>query len=357
MIRPSDAPELLVVVDTEEEFDWEGPFSREAVATCSIPAQAAAHSVYDRFGVVPTYVVDYPVATDPIAVAFLRRLMEEGRAEIGAHLHPWVTPPHDEAVCRRNSYQCNLPPHLERAKLETLTEAIESAFGARPIVFKAGRYGFGPSTRSALIALGYKVDCSLLPHNDLSRDGGPNFLKAHDEPHWLDRDAGLLEVPLTTGYVGRMPGLGAMLPWLFDSRTATKAHLPGLLGRTDLVTRSRLTPEGVPAREQCRLIEALVRRGKRTFSLCYHSPSLAIGNTPYVRSEAQLADFLGRIETVLTWFRDELGGRFTTLTQVRERMLASEQRAPAALPAGAHAFAQEAGAQGAGAGAGRSARG
>ena len=55
-------PELLVVVDTEEEFDWSAPFSREATATRSIPAQARAHDIYDRLGVVPTYVVEYPVA-------------------------------------------------------------------------------------------------------------------------------------------------------------------------------------------------------------------------------------------------------------------------------------------------------
>ena len=66
-------PELLIVVDTEEEFDWTAPFSRESVATRSIPAQARAHEIYDRFGVVPTYVVDYPVATDPQAVALPAR--------------------------------------------------------------------------------------------------------------------------------------------------------------------------------------------------------------------------------------------------------------------------------------------
>ena len=38
--RTGVIPELLIVVDTEEEFDWSAPFSRDAVATRSIPAQA-----------------------------------------------------------------------------------------------------------------------------------------------------------------------------------------------------------------------------------------------------------------------------------------------------------------------------
>lgn len=318
-------PELLVVVDTEEEFDWSRPFSRDNVATASIPAQARAHDIFDRFGIVPTYVIDYPVATDPAAAAFLRGLRDAGKAEIGAHLHPWVTPPHREQVTTRNSYQCNLPPELERAKIAALTEAIEAAFGTRPVAFKAGRYGYGPATGRALADLGYRVDCSFVPHTDLSGDGGPDFRGCADAPHWLPE--GLLEVPLTVGFLGALPRLGEKADWLFDSPGAGRLRLPGALARTGLVARSRLTPEGVPADEQCRLIAAMAGRGHRTFSLTYHSPSLAPGHTPYVRSEADLARFLASLEQVLTFFRNDMGGGFTTLSEVYGREAALRQAA------------------------------
>lgn len=310
-------PELLIVVDTEEEFDWSAPFSRNSVSVRSIPAQARAHEIFNRFGVAPTYMIDHPVATDANAVHFLRGLREAGKAEIGAHLHPWVTPPHGEEVNARNSYHCNLPPALERAKLEALTDAIEAGFGARPTLFKAGRYGFGPSTREALVDLGYEVDCSVVPHTDFSADGGPDFRGAPDVPHWLDEGAGLLEVPLTVGYFGAMAGLGGRAAWLFDDARAGALRLPGLLSKAGLVTRARLTPEGTPVDEQCRLIEAMAGQGHRLFSLTYHSPSLEPGHTPYVRTEADLERFLAAIETVLTFFRDRMGGRFTTLGQIR----------------------------------------
>jgi hypothetical protein len=322
-------PELLVVVDTEEEFDWTQPFDRANTATRSILAQALAHQIYDRVGVVPTYVVDYPVATDPVAIDFLGDLKNRGRAEIGAHLHSWVTPPHDEQVNARNSYQCNLSPQLKRAKIEALTNAIERAFGERPTVFKAGRHGLGPRTPAILAALGYKVDCSLLPYNDLRADGGPDFRTARDQPYWIDGAPGLLEVPVTTGFFGPAAGLGRRFPGLWDSSLPSKVRLPGILSRLGIVTRSRLTPEGVPAMEQCRLLKALVRGGKRTFTLAYHSPSLAPGNTPYVKNEAELADFLTNIEAVLTYFRDVLGGRFTTMTELHARMSAERQAEPA----------------------------
>ena len=325
------APELVIVVDTEEEFDWSKPFSRSNTATRSIPAQAAAHQIYDRVGVVPTYVIDYPVATDPAAVAFLRRLKEEGRAQIGAHLHPWVTPPHEEKVSARNSYECNLPPSLERSKIAVLTDAIESAFGDRPTVFKAGRHGFGASTARAIAALGYKVDCSLLPYHDMRGDGGPDFTRACAEPHWLYAAPNVLEVPVTNGFFGRLAKVGPSVARLFDNSAAARLHSPGLLGKAGLVTRSRLSPEGVPAAEQCRLIDALVKNGQRVFTLVYHSPSMVPGNTPYVRSDADLAAFLATIEQVLTYFRDCVGGRFTTLSEVHARM--SGERAESAYAA------------------------
>lgn len=316
-LRADDRPRLVVTVDTEEEFDWSRGFDRANVAVSAIAAQAAAHErIYDRLGIVPTYVIDYPVATDEDAVRLLAGLRDAGKAEIGAHLHPWVNPPHEEQVSTRNSYQCNLPEALERCKIEVLMDAIEASFRARPTVFKAGRHGFGSNTGKVLVELGYKVDCSFVPHTSFADDGGPTFHNVPEEPFWLDRERRLLEVPTTAGFFGRMAPLGPRLAALFDSPAAASLRLPGLLGKSGLLTRSRLTSEGVSAKEQCRLLEAMVRAGRRTFNLVYHSPSLAPGHTPYVQSEEELAAFFVRLEKVLTYFRDELGGRFTTLSAI-----------------------------------------
>jgi hypothetical protein len=318
----SAQPELLVVVDTEEEFDWTKPFDRNSTSTKSILAQAGAQEIFARFGVKPTYVVDYPVATSGEGACYLRALKESGQAEIGAHLHTWVTPPHDEVVSTRTSYQCNLSADLKRAKIDTLTDAIAQAFGERPTIFKAGRYGLGPVTVRHLVALGYKIDCSVLPHHDLRGDGGPDFTRYPDQPYWLPDAPGLLEVPVTTGFLGAVPRLGERFAKLFDSPLASRLHIPGMLARSGIVARSRLTPEGVPADEQCRLLARLVRSGRRTFTLYYHSPSLAPGNTPYVRDAADLDRFLGALDEVLTYFRDALGGRFTNLSEVHDRLVA-----------------------------------
>jgi hypothetical protein len=322
-------PQLAIVVDTEEEFDWTKPFDRSSRATSSIPGQALAHRVYDEFGAVPTYVIDYPVATDPNAIAFLGALKRDGKAEIGAHLHPWVCPPYDEVVTTRHSYQCNLPPALERAKMAALTEAITAAFGDRPKVFKAGRYGFGPNTQQVLIDLQYEIDTSYVPHVSFESDSGPNYYNTPDQPFWLDEGAQLLEVPLTSGFIGGLARLGGHIAPLFDSARGRQFRLPGALAKSGLVARSRLTPEGVSAEEQCALLSSMVAQGRDVFVLTYHSPSLAVGHTPYVRTQADLDAFVARIAAVLRFFRDELGGRFTTLTQLRaERLLPQVHATP-----------------------------
>jgi hypothetical protein len=107
-------PILTVVVDTEEEFDWSADFSRNNVAVGHLQQIERLQHVFDEFGIRPVYVVDYPVAAQDEGALPLRAIADSGRAEIGAHLHPWVTPPFEEAVNARNSYPGNLPRELEK---------------------------------------------------------------------------------------------------------------------------------------------------------------------------------------------------------------------------------------------------
>ncbi len=156
-------PRLVVIVDAEEEFDWAAPFSRANRNVKTVAAQVIAHRIFDRYGIVPSYAVDYPVASQEDGYLPLRELMQSGRCEIGAQLHPWVTPPHEEEVSEKNSFAGNLPPDLERRKIALLTEMIERNFGHRPKLYRAGRYGAGPGTARSLAEFGYEVDCSVLP--------------------------------------------------------------------------------------------------------------------------------------------------------------------------------------------------
>jgi hypothetical protein len=316
---PADQrPVLIVIVDTEEEFDWGKPFDRASVGTGSIASQPLMHErVFDRMGIIPTYMCDWPVVTTPASVAVLRGLMEAGRCEIGTHLHPWVSPPYDEEVSRFNSYAGNLPRQLEYDKLRMITEASIQSFGRAPVAFKAGRYGVGPHTAESIASLGYRIDASVVPYSAFTDDGGPDFRDLDEHPYWFDTSAGpLLELPVTTGYAGWLRGGGNALYELSQKPLARQARLGGILARSGALERIRLSPEVANGDEMRRLSTSLHRDGCQVFSLTYHSPSMAPGHTPYVRDASGLERFIASVHDYCAWFRDTLGGQFMSVSQL-----------------------------------------
>lgn len=266
--------------DAEEEFDWSAPFDRYATSTATMRALPAANARFLAAGVVPCWLADWPVVDQHDSGEVLRDLVAGGGCTVGTQLHPWVSPPFDEAVCARNSYTANLPRALQHAKLARLTDRIESVVGVRPTVYRAGRYGIGPDTAALLVEHGYTLDVSVRSHFDYRDGGGLDFTR---HPLWPWHVAGrLFELPLTTahtGPLGRWPALHRA------------EALRGTLARARLLARVPLTPEGVPLADAIAAIDRLLTAGHRLFSLSFHTPSLVPGHTPYVRCERDLLDF------------------------------------------------------------------
>jgi hypothetical protein len=310
-------PRLVVLVDAEEEFDWREPFSRSNSRVTNIAAQHRAHRIFERYGIVPSYMVDYPVARQRDGYQPLVELYRDGRCRVGAQLHPWVTPPFTEEVTVRNSFAGNLPRELEHAKLGRLVEVIEANFGLRPISFTAGRYGVGRSTQGLLEDLGFRIDSSVRPHTEYMSQGGPDFRHCSAQPYWVGRERQLLELPRTVGLTGLLAANGRRLFDLLQAGIGRRLRLPGLFARCRLLERTALTPEGMSQRELRRLTTTMIATGHRVFVLSYHSPSLVPGNTPYVSSARHLAAFLDRLEGYFDFFMGELGGEPATPDEIR----------------------------------------
>lgn len=320
---PPGPPILIVMIDAEAEFDWDGPFLRTLVSVRNLSQQSMAQDIFDRLNVQPTYLVDYAVATQPEGYEPIRELHQSGRCEIGTHLQPWENPPFAEEPSVRTSFNHNLPAWLQKEKLERLTDAIVTNFGVRPTTYRAGRYGVGDEIAWILASLDYLIDVSVLPGHDLRRRHGPDFRHAFNQPYWFGPDRKLLEIPLTTGFSGALAWGDD--PQVFDASVytaisqpeATKWHLPGVFARLGLLERITLTPEGMSIQELKRLTRLLLRRGQRVFTFNYHSSSLLPGYTPYVRSRADLDRMVGTIDEYLHYFLEEVGGITMTPTQFR----------------------------------------
>src|ERR1051326_3359209 len=92
---------LLVGIDTEGDNQWDAA-ARANQTFENIYALPRLHALFARHGVRPTYVITYPVATDPRSADVLRRLLDGADCEIGAHHHVWETPPFSEEDVRRH---------------------------------------------------------------------------------------------------------------------------------------------------------------------------------------------------------------------------------------------------------------
>jgi len=281
---PAFGQRFLLTVDTEEEFDWGKPLAREGHGLAHVAQLARFQAFCESEGVVPVYLVDWPIVHSPEAVEILRRAVAAGEAEVGVQLHPWVNPPFEEEVTPHNSFAGNLPRELERAKFGNLREAIEQAFGVAPAIYRAGRYGVGPNSAEMLAQGGIAIDTSVRANFDYGAGGGPDFSRHPLVPYWLDDDKTLLELPLTSVFWGvlRKQGVG-----LFRALSGLPP-LRAALARTGLLERIALTPEGVTFEEAIRGIDIALDDGLPVLVLSFHSPSLQAGHTPYVRSDLDL---------------------------------------------------------------------
>jgi hypothetical protein len=308
-IPSEERPILLVVVDTEEEFDWSEEFDRRNTGVTHMRDIGKLQGVFDEFGIRPVYVIDHPIASQIVSSEALKVIHASGRCEIGAHLHPWVTPPFEEVVNRRNSYPGNLPRELERKKLAELVRVIEANLGVRPRSYKAGRYGFGPNSASILDELGFEVDLSPAPPFDFGEDGGPDYSGYDAWPHWLEAPGRrLISIPTSGAYVGFVKTGAHGLYRLATRPALSRLHLPGILARIGALERLHLSPEGYAFEDNRRLTRALHHEGVRTFTFSLHSPSVKPGCTPYVRTEQDLVQFLDSCRRYFEFFLRELGG-------------------------------------------------
>lgn len=83
---------LVGTVDVEED-QWGITLPRYATAL-NVRRLPTLQKLLHEFGSIPTYLLTYPVANDPRAVAILQEILDGGGCEIGMHCHPWTTPPY-----------------------------------------------------------------------------------------------------------------------------------------------------------------------------------------------------------------------------------------------------------------------
>jgi hypothetical protein len=308
---------FILTIDTEEEFNWNAPFQRNGHRLDHVGRLAKFQQFCEGMGIIPVYLIDYPVAASSLAAEILSGPMKAGLAEAGAQLHPWVNPPHQESVNDFNSFAGNLPYTLEKEKLILLRDTIAGNFGVMPHIYRAGRYGLGPNTAGILRQAGIVIDTSVRARFDYSSSGGRNYRDHPVHPYWIDSERQLLELPLTTVFTGALRRQAAgIYPALWRL-----PRMRGVMARLKLMERIPLTPEGITMEEAIQAANAAVADSLPILVFSFHSPSLQPGNTPYVRDEADL-------DRLYDWWRGlfaHLATRGVRPTSVAEIMASVER--------------------------------
>jgi len=307
MTRSARPPALLVGIDTEADDQWSEKGRRE-VRVENAARLPALQSLFDEFGVRPAYLVTHEMATRPESAAVLRELSASGRCEIGAHLHPWTSPPFRPEDTAGHTYPHNLTDELLSRQLTELTETLERAFGRRPTTYRAGRNGVDGRSLRVLEGLGYTVDTSVDPLFNERRKRGPVFAGAPTSPYHPDYadvrrpgTAKILEVPITA----------ATTPPLPKSLERLYANLPPLPWRGAFkrigLRPVWLRPSYTSVADMTAFASRLAGRGSPCLNVIFHSSEVLPGGSPYTPDAASVERFRSALRALLEHATVRLG--------------------------------------------------
>ncbi|GMV97051.1 MAG: hypothetical protein AMXMBFR83_14100 [Phycisphaerae bacterium] len=317
--------DLIITIDTEADNQWARSPTLTTRNTRFIPRFQA---LCDRFGFRPTYLCTYEMVVDGEFQATVRPWQDSGRAEIGAHLHPWSNPPFEpweERGHEQHPFPHELPLDLFERKMAVLTDAIGEAFGRAPTSYRAGRYGLDAPHVEVLCRLGYEVDCSVTPYCSWSHAGGRpggrggmDFRRARPMPYRLSRDdctragdSALWEVPVTILFTKWPLRSSEALRRLFVS--AASPRLSHGLARRGWGPRW-FRPHGtVSAADLLCVYDTAERIGLPCAEMIFHSSELMPGGSPYFPDEASIERLYETLEAVFAGLaaRGARGARLT----------------------------------------------
>ncbi len=324
---------LFISIDAEED-NW-GEYRPTGHTVENIDRLPIIQDLFERYGAVPTYLLNYPVVKNGRAARIILDILDKGRCEIGVNCHPWNTPPFEEKINIRNTMLCNLPYEVLHNKIETLHKTIIDVFRVIPTCFRAGRWGLGPEVARCIHKLGYQIDSSITPYFDWVDSSGPDFWQAPCFPYRFSPanilaelwNGCLLEVPPTIGFLQKNLKLcSSILKWILCSHLSW-IHLIGILDRLRIINRRWLSPELSCSRDMILLAKNLIKQGYSYLNMSFHSTTLLHGKSPFVRDEREFKSFLHNIEVFLE-FAQKQGIIFAPLSEALEITNGAEERGP-----------------------------
>ncbi len=291
---------LVISIDVEEEGLFSGRYAQHAPSVANVESLQRLEFISRDMGFPLTLLSTYHVAKHDASRDILTRWRDELGAELGAHLHPWNTPPIEDMGTPEPVRADRMPLNVLRSKMATLFDTLEERFGARPTSFRMGRWDFGKQVEGLLSEFGVQVDSSHAPLRHAF--GGPDrFLTPSYDPYWLppkyDDSPPVLEAPLSMVPVWQgspkiVYNFARLMPGSLRERILHGFATVGAAG---------IQPVWYPAPSMRLAARTHRRRGGNVLVMFLHSSELMPGNSPHFPNEDAVARLVEKIRHFLVW--------------------------------------------------------
>jgi hypothetical protein len=312
---------FILTVDTEEEWDWNGPFPNENFSVKNIYELPAFQNFCQNLGIKPTYFIDYPVADDPNAIDIFKQF-NSNYFEIGAHLHPWANPPFFNETSESSSHIINLPLNHVEQKLDKLLNKLEDNLNCTPTSFRSGRWGINGEILDLLYDKGINIDSSVYP---LYKSEYFSCEQASNSPFWPSfnntnqpgEQRDIFEIPVTVSFNRGDNIICQEIHKLFARKPFSWLRFNGILWHTKLLRKLYLCPELCTGNDMKMLIDTQLSKGQDVFHMYLHSSSLLENVTGLSCSENTREYLCQQIKIAVEHLAKKTDITFCTISEAR----------------------------------------
>jgi len=282
---------FIITIDTEGDNLWEYSFG-DPIRTRNAHYIPRFQALCEKFDFKPVYLVNYEMAQDYYFRNFAENILNQGKCEIGIHVHAWNNPPHHELEKSDNicglPYLIEYPLHIMQEKFTFLYKLLSEVFNTEIISHRSGRWAMNQDYFDILINHDVKIDCSVTPHVSwklapgFSQGScGSNYLSCPESPYMVKHSSAfnkILEVPVTIRNIRCFPLEPVKHPRVFLRNVKTL-----FIGKPVW-----LRPNGKNLQDMLTLIEHIKASNSEYLMFMLHSSELMPNGSPTFKTEESI---------------------------------------------------------------------
>lgn len=317
-------PELVFIltIDTEEEWDWDGPFPEKDFSVKNLERVPAFQDFCNNNGIRPSYFVDYAAAKGAAENNTFTQAIKDNTCELGAHLHPWANPPFFAKPSEENSHVVNLPIEQVESKLDTLVNVFVDELEYQPSSFRTGRWGISSDIMKLLWSRGFNVDSSVYPYysNEFFHcQGSPIGAYWPDSQDVLKAGAqrNIMEIQASVGFNRKAFSVCNKIHDAAESSPLKYLKIVSLLWHTHLLRKIYMSPEVMQPRDMVALAHQTHNNGAHYINMFFHSSNLIANGTGFFDVADPFNEICTRVSTVIDALSQDFHLNFMTLKEAQ----------------------------------------